>query len=338
MTQTTTVTLALIAIISAAGFLTLQNHIQQQDDIPAFIHESFSNWTKKYKKSYQSPAEYAHRLSVFYETYKRVNKLQGEVSFTLELNKFSDMSKEELKAKYTGYKPDYRKRNYEPRLSGPLTQNPVSVDYRDKIPPVKNQENCGSCWAFGAAVALEHAYTKKTGNVVAFSEQQLIDCTSKYGNAGCNGGNAQPTFEYVMKEGIVKMSDYPYEKRQSTCRKSGKTVVTKAQDYADVRANDGKELETALATKGVLAVAVDSYEMFNYKSGIFTEYACNYYQVDHAVSLVGYGTENGKDYWIMRNSWGTDWGEKGYMKMEKNVDKSGRGTCGVRMDASYPVL
>lgn len=337
MRNYSTAALAIIAIASATTFIAVQNQAMENENIPAFVHEAFSEWTKEYKKTYQSPAEYTHRLATFYKTFQRVNRLQGRVSFSLKLNKFSDMSKDELKAKYTGYKPNYRKRNYAEQLEGSnLKQNPKSVDWRSKIPAVKNQKNCGSCWSFGASVALEFAYVQKGNPVTAFSEQQLIDCTSKYGNAGCEGGNAQPAFEYTIAEGIVKMSDYPYVARQGPCNMRGKKIVGKPRDYFDVKPNNGPQLEAAVAER-VVAVAVDSYEMFNYNSGVFTQAACNYQQVDHAVSVVGYGKDaaTGKDYWLMRNSWGTDWGENGYMKLEKNTAKSGKGTCGVRMDVSY---
>lgn len=340
MRSYTTATLAIIAIASASTFLHIQNQTDPLTTVPAYVHEAFSEWTKEYKKSYQSPSEYAYRLQVFYKTYQKVNMLKGDQqSYTLKLNKFSDMSREELKVKYTGYKPNLKKRNYLRRPQANLKfDNPKSVDWRSKIPPIKNQKECGACWAFAAVVALEFAYTNSGHKLTAFSEQQLVDCSSKYGNIGCNGGNAQPAFEYAIDEGVVKMGDYPYVARTKTCRMSGKKIVTKAEDYYDV-GQDGASLEAAVA-ESVVSISVDSEGLFNYNSGVFTAKACGFRQLDHAVSIVGYGTDSasGKNYWIVRNSWGTDWGEKGYARLEKNIKKKGKGACGVRMDVSYPIM
>lgn len=340
MKNITTIVITGIAILSAISLLKLQEIPKSEDKIPSFIHESFSVWAKEHKKTYSSPAEYTHRLTQFYKNYLRVNTLQakGEGMVQLKLNKFSDMSREEFKAKHTGYRPRLGKRNYVD-LTDPLKQNPTSVDWRNKIAPIKNQKNCGACWAYGAVVALEFLYTNAGNQMTPLSEQELVDCSSKYGNGGCNGGNHQPAFEYVMDNGIGRESDYPYVARQGTCKSTGKArVINKITTYQDVPKNNAQALETAVS-KNVVSIAVDSYNMMQYSSGIMTASFCDFYQPDHAVALVGYGVDgSGKQYWIMRNSWGTDWGIKGYAYIEKNLSKTGPGACGVRVDASYPQM
>lgn len=339
MNKISTVLITMAAMLSTATFLSSSKF--PEEEIPSFIHSSFAKWTKQHKKAYKTPAEYNHRLKVFYKTYLRVNTLRGQSTFTLKLNKFSDLTRQELKAKYTGYRPDFSRERVYLQNGNPLQANPKQVDWRNHnlVLPVKNQKDCGSCWAFGATAALEFAYANSGGKLTAFSEQQLVDCSSKYGNYGCEGGFTDATFDYIKDNGVVREVDYPYEAKMKACRVAEEKIVTKLKRRVNVKPKNGRALESAVA-KRVVSVAVDSYELFYYNSGIMTARFCNYYQLDHAVSVVGYGRDKSlrKNYWIVRNSWGEDWGLGGYVLLEKNVRRRGVGTCGIRLDASYPIL
>lgn len=333
---------AILAVYAASNFIDLQEKGAHKE-IPSHIHKAFAQWLKEHGKTYQSPAEYIHRIGNFYKTYAKIHSLRsGHSSVKLGLNKFSDLSREEFKAKHTGYRPLSKitgVKRTKLRFD-PLQENPSSVDWRrqSRVAGIKNQKSCGSCWAYAAVASVEYALAKRGGSLTTLSEQQLVDCSNSYGNGGCDGGNAYPAMEYIVDKGITSEANYRYTSRQSSCKASGKPVVTKISEIVEVQPKSGKALENAVA-QAVLAIVVDSYNMMSYEGGIMTSSFCDYYAADHAVNLIGYGTNSsGKDYWIMRNSWGTDWGINGYAWVEKNLSRSGVGACGIRLEPIYAVL
>jgi C1A family cysteine protease len=218
------------------------------------------------------------------------------------------------------------------------------------VTPVEDQGECGSCWTFSAIGALEGAYFIKTGKLISFSKQQLIDCDNlKYGgkNHGCNGGLMNRAFEWInMKGGICSDFDYPYissygskyDGSNNTCSIHCKLIEgSQITDYVNVLPNDVSMMYAL--SKQPVSVAIDaSGRNFQlYKSGVFTsETGIN---VDHAALAVGYGTENGYDYYLVKNSWGKDWGEGGYIKLGRGSQyNDGKGQCGILLEASYPIL
>nr|CDP97172.1 BMA-CPL-1 [Brugia malayi] len=276
---------------------------------------------------------------------EKINKKyeQGLVSYTTALNDLADLTDEEfmvmnglrlpnqtyLRGKRqsfdTFYKYDQRERL------------PSSVDWRKKgvLTPVRNQGECGSCYAFGALAALEAYHKKRTGKLVNLSPQNVIDCTWEHGNNGCDGGFMVPVFTYAKSHGIVAESKYPYvftAKRSCKWRKAD--VVATDKGYLEIRDGDELGLKHAVAKHGPVVVGISGHQRsFRfYKSGIYSSNTCT--KPSHAVLIVGYGTHRTHgDYWIIKNSWGTHWGVKGYGYMARNKGNM----CHVASMGSFPI-
>jgi len=216
---------------------------------------------------------------------------------------------------------------------------PTSVDWvtQGVVTPVKNQGDCGSCWAFSTTGSIECEYAIKTGQLNSLSEQQLVDCSSSYGNEGCNGGLMDWAFEYVMAEGgLCSEAEYPYTGVDGTCQ-TCQTLYDPITTYTDVVADNEADLTTA-AAMGCVSVAIeaDQYAFQYYSSGILTGLCGT--ALDHGVLVVGYGTSGSQDYWLVKNSWGTSWGEEGYIQVCKGcvTPNGAEGECGINMEPSYP--
>jgi C1A family cysteine protease len=227
------------------------------------------------------------------------------------------------------------------------------VDWRNKnaVSNVKNQGSCGSCWSFSTTGALEGIYSIKYGNLVSFSEQQLIDCDNGIKkNHGCNGGLMDLAFDWINNnDGLCSENDYPYisgnTEKAETCKKTCKNIPnSKITKFTDIKPNSDEAMMNALVNQPVsVAINADQKSFQLYKSGVFTD-TCGT-NLNHGVLLVGYGMENGLDYYILKNSWGTSWGSSGFMYLGKGNDPStgnlynnGAGQCGVLSAASYPSL
>eukprot|EP00252_Welwitschia_mirabilis_P023993 TRINITY_DN6945_c0_g1_i1.p1 TRINITY_DN6945_c0_g1~~TRINITY_DN6945_c0_g1_i1.p1 ORF type:complete len:366 (+),score=93.59 TRINITY_DN6945_c0_g1_i1:72-1169(+) len=305
----------------------------------------YEKWAAQHRTRALDREEHDRRFHVFKENVKHidsVNKKKGP--YQLRLNKFADLTNEEFKAKYLGLKVDKARmlrHGLTHRVSDSFiyegsNQIPASIDWRKKaaVSPVKNQGQCGSCWAFSTVVAVEGINAIKSGKLVSLSEQQLVDCDST--NSGCNGGIMDNAFKYIMETGGLAPEDvYPYMAEESTCdSKLQATGLVTIDGYKDVPPNNEKALKKAVAAQPVsVAIEAGGSNFQFYHKGIFTG-KCGT-QLDHGVAIVGYGSEGGKDYWIVRNSWGADWGESGYVRMQRNVDAP-EGLCGIAMMASYP--
>jgi len=225
------------------------------------------------------------------------------------------------------------------------------VDWRTEgaVTPVKNQGQCGSCWAFSTTGSLESAHFRLTGELISLSEQQLVDCSGKFDNDGCNGGLMDNAFEYVKSVGGLNTEDsYPYIGKAQKCKFQKEKIGSTCSGYVDIPKGDEATLKEAVATQGAISVAIDVTEdkfMF-YKSGVFVDSKCGNSEdeLNHGVLVVGYGSLNStadatdtnppSDFWIVKNSWGIKWGEEGYIRMARNHDNM----CGIATKSSYPLV
>ncbi|KAL3840432.1 hypothetical protein ACJIZ3_025023 [Penstemon smallii] len=304
----------------------------------------YESWMVKHGKTYNALGEKDKRFEIFKDNLRYIdqqNAVEGR-TYELGLNRFADLTNEEYRKTYLGVKPDAKRRSvraksnrYEPKLGDSL---PDSVDWRAKgaVAPVKDQGSCGSCWAFSTIAAVESINQIVTGDLITLSEQELVDCDSSY-NQGCNGGLMDYAFQFIIKNGgIDSDKDYPYTGRDGRCDQNRKNAnVVSIDGYEDVPVNDEKALKKAVANQ-VVSIAIEGggrdFQLYN--SGVFTG-KCGV-DLDHGVNVVGYGTEKGLDYWIVRNSWGPSWGEKGYIRMQRNVATK-TGLCGIAVEPSYPL-
>jgi C1A family cysteine protease len=319
------VLLALVAIVSASN---------QQDYL--FM---FKSWMRQHSKEYASE-EFFFRLQAFIDNMDFVvSHNHPSKSYTVALNQFADMPTSEFVKYYTGLKiverPYYRALNTAPYS---LVGLPDTIDWESKggVTPVKNQQQCGSCWAFSATGALEGAGFVKFGQLNSLSEQQLVDCSTSYGNNGCNGGLMDNAFQYVIaNKGLCSETAYPYTARDGSCKSSTCTSVatSKITGFSDVASNNEDALKAAVAGQPVaVAVEADTSGFQFYHNGVFDGYCGT--SLDHGVLAVGYGTESGKMFWRVKNSWGASWGDHGYIKLIRH-DGKGPGQCGIAMMSSY---
>ncbi|KAG8265837.1 hypothetical protein J6590_085392 [Homalodisca vitripennis] len=215
---------------------------------------------------------------------------------------------------------------------------PKHLDWRKKgaVTEVKDQGSCGSCWAFSATGSLEGQQYLKSKKLVSLSEQNLLDCSAAEGNNGCHGGLMDKSFTYVQKNnGIDTEASYPYDGYVGTCRYNATNNGATDTGYVDITSGSEKALQKAVATVGPISVAIDgSHTSFkHYKSGVYQNPYCSSIYLSHAVLAIGYGSaKKGGAYWLVKNSWGTDWGMKGYVMMARNHDNM----CGIATMASYP--
>ncbi|XP_013413907.1 cathepsin L1 [Lingula anatina] len=262
----------------------------------------------------------------------------GIHSYTLGQNEYADMTSEEFVARMNGYRMrNVTRGNLHIPKRG--VQVPDSIDWRTQgyVTEVKNQGSCGSCWAFSTTGSLEGQHFKKTGKLVSLSEQNLVDCSRAEGNQGCQGGLMDNAFNYIKKNnGIDTEESYPYKGTNGQCHFQASSVGATLTSYTDIKKGSEDDLLNAVGTVGPVSVAIDaSHLSFQlYRSGVYDPFFCSSTRLDHGVLAVGYGSDNGRKYWLVKNSWGKTWGQKGYIWMARDA----RNKCGIATSASYPVV
>ncbi|XP_044513497.1 procathepsin L-like [Gracilinanus agilis] len=302
-------------------------------------------WKAKHKKTYKVNED-GRRRATWEENLKIIEKHNlgyscGKHSFQLAMNKFGDMTTEEFKQVMNSFNSFGSQR----RINGSLfheslfAQIPESIDWREKgyVTPVKKQGQCDSCWAFSATGSIEGQWFRKTGKLVSLSEQNLVDCSSSEGNDGCCGGFIDKAFQYVKENGGIDTEEcYPYVGENNECKYQPECSGASVTGFVDIPSEQERALMEVVATMGPVSVAIDggnpTFQFYN--SGVYFEPQCSSSELHHAVLVVGYGSEgiDGKKYWIVKNSWGEEWGDKGYILMTKDENNH----CGIATAASYP--
>ncbi|XP_056614235.1 procathepsin L [Triplophysa dalaica] len=306
-------------------------------------------WKKHNEVSYDEKNDDVQRRGIWETNMRTIEKNNedfhfGQSLFSMAMNKYGDLTQMEYKsllgAPING--PVNRKgkvASAQTLRSNASRLRSTNVDYRalGYVTEVKDQGYCGSCWAFSTTGAIEAQMFKRTGQLVSLSEQDLLDCSKSYGTYGCNGAWMANAYDYVVQRGLQSTDTYPYTSVDTQpCFYDSSLVVAKISDYRFVPTGDEQALADAVATVGPITVAIDAdhTSFLFYSSGIYKESSCNPNNLNHAVLLVGYGSDGGKDYWIIKNSWGTGWGEGGYMRMLRD----GKNICGIANYALYPIV
>jgi C1A family cysteine protease len=296
--------------------------------------QMWKDFRKTFSKSY-APIEEEQRLQIFMAN---IDWIQAENSkghsYTVGVTQFADLTADEFKKHYYGYNPALRKSSLESApWQMPNISIPESIDWVQKggVTPVKNQAQCGSCWAFSTTGAVEGAYFVASGKLVSLSEEDLVSCDTV--DNGCGGGAMDNGFDFAKNYGICREADDPYTSGQGNrgiCNGKCKAAVT-VTSHVDVPPKDEEALKAAVAMQPVsVAIEADQKVFQLYTGGVLNNVACGT-KLDHGVLVVGYGTENGHDFWKVKNSWGETWGEQGFIRIAR-----GSNMCGIAMDPSYP--
>ncbi|KAI5082801.1 hypothetical protein GOP47_0002544 [Adiantum capillus-veneris] len=345
--------LCLSVLVLVICFASARHLEYNEDDLASEdrLLQLFEKWATKHSKNYTSPHESSQKHSRFqvfkqnlaYIHQQNSNK-QKESSHRLGLTRFADLTLNEFKARHFGFRNRPSPVPLQEYSSVCDTKKlPASVDWRKHgaVTPVKDQGTCGSCWAFSSVGAIEGAHAIAIGELVSLSEQELVSCV--HTNFGCHGGLMNPAFKWVIRNGGINTEEgYPYVSgtgRTRFCnwnKKMGKSVTIAG--YEDVQPHNEEALTCAVAQQPVsVAINANSQDFQLYAGGIFNSCSDGRTDIDHAVLVVGYGSEGGKDYWIVKNSWTEDWGLDGYVHIERSTGNR-RGVCGIHTSPSYPVV
>lgn len=341
------------SIILSNGYLLEKDNIimSDQEEWSEFLH-----FQQKYNKFYEDIEQFETRFKIFRTNLHNIHlhNAQGKHNFTLGVNHFADLTPLEFETMYTGGLFDLNEKS---SLRGSSrygcksfsTNNdlslPSSIDWRKKgaVTSVKDQGQCGSCWAFSSTAATEGAWAIATGNLVDLSEQELVDCAQgfEYGSHGCSGGQMDGGFKFIIENGQCTAAEYPYvsgtTKTEDSCKSSSciSDVKNSAASCSDVTPNNEQVLKTAVSQQPVaVAIEADTKYFQFYSGGVLDSTECGT-KLDHGVMIAGYGEEDGKKYWLVKNSWSASWGEDGYVKIGRSDSTNTNGICGIAMSPSF---
>ncbi|XP_036411107.1 cathepsin K-like [Megalops cyprinoides] len=308
------------------------------------LDAEWESWKVTHSKEYNSLGEESIRRSVWEKNMQLIEAHNQEYnlgmhSYELAMNHLGDMTTEEVAEKMTGLQvPLVREKNTTFIADDGLEKLPKAIDYRKLgyVSPVRNQGSCGSCWAFSSVGAIEGQLMKTKGKLVPLSPQNLVDCVTE--NDGCGGGYMTKAFDYVQNNGGIDSEEaYPYVGEDQDCAYNVSGKAAEIRGYKEVQEGSERALQVAVAKVGPVSVGIDatlpSFQF--YHKGVYYDRDCNKDDINHAVLAVGYGaTSKGKKYWIVKNSWGEGWGNKGYILMARNRNNF----CGIANLASFPIM
>jgi len=303
--------------------------------------DTFTSWMRENNKVYETH-EFFHRYNAFKGNMDFVASWNSKNSSTVVgLNYLADLTNAEYQKIYLGTKVDATLKSAAATTVKVTDNYNATVDWRNKgvVTGIKNQGQCGACWSFSTTGSTEGAHAQATGNLVSLSEQNLMDCSWSYGNLGCDGGLMDYAFKYIIANGgIDTEASYPYTGVTShDCLYNPANSAATISSFTDVTSQSEAALAVAV-TQQPVSVAIDaSHTSFQlYTSGIYHDIFCSSTKLDHGVLAVGYGTDttDGRNYWIVKNSWGTSWGQEGYIYMSKDRNNN----CGIATSASYPTV
>jgi cathepsin L len=339
-------------VLLVSSFLSVfsaDSNLRRREIISNFLNEDdewkqFTDFQERFSKRYNNLEEMETRFQIFQSNLRKIiiHNLDRTQNFTMGVNQFTDLTPQEFKDQYIGgLKTEvgsYGCKSFSSGGSG----LPSSVDWRNKgvVNPVRDQGQCGSCWAFATTANAESVWAISTGKLLDLSEEFLVDCASGpgYYNMGCNGGQPDSAFKYMINNGQCTEASYPYKagvtKTAGTCQKCTSAGVSFSSCY-DVTPKDQVALAAAVSKHPVaIAIEADTRYFQSYSGGILDSTSCGT-SLDHAVEIIGYGSENGVDYWNVRNSWGSSWGESGYVRIKKTSSTNDIGICGVAAEPSF---
>ena len=339
-------------VLLVSSFLSVfsaDSNLRRRETVNSLLNDSdewkqFNDFQERFSKRYETIEEMETRFQIFRTNLRNIilHNLDRTQNFTMGVNQFTDLTPQEFKDQYiSGMKSpvgSYGCKSFSSGGSG----LPSSIDWRNKgvVNPVRDQGQCGSCWAFATTANAESVWAISTGKLLDLSEEFLVDCASGpgYYNMGCNGGQPDSAFKYMINNGQCTEASYPYKagvtKTAGTCQKCTSAGVSFSSCY-DVTPKDQVALAAAVSKHPVaIAIEADTRYFQSYSSGILDSTACGT-SLDHAVEIIGYGSQNGVDYWIVRNSWGSSWGEDGYVRIKKTSSTNDIGICGVAAEPSF---
>ncbi|XP_072100216.1 cathepsin K-like [Mobula birostris] len=318
--------------------------------VSSTLDEEWKNWKLQYNKDYAKDEEINRRIiwesAMSYIEQHNREYAMGKHTFTVAMNQFGDLTNKEFNMLMNTFFRNKAENSTEEQVKESnelddadnenVSKRPSTVDWRDKnlVTRVKNQGPCGSCWAFSATGALEGQWAKKKKQLISLSEQNMLDCDCN--SNGCNGGYMESAYKCIIQlGGIESEKSYPYTGQQGSCRFQRNNIVAKIKTYHRLDINEAR-LARKVAKIGPLCIAVDaSLNSFQYYSqGVYYDPHCNQNGVNHAMLLIGYGTEKGGKYWLIKNSWGTSWGDNGYIKMSRDKNNN----CGITDYVIFPVV
>lgn len=325
--------LIIVALLAACVFARFTT--MQETDMAA----AFKKFKQTYNKKYSDEHDTA-RFAIFKDNLRRIEQFNKNDSASHGITQFADLSHEEFSQMYLGYKPALRTSQAKVSLQSVPFTAPTAIDWTTQgaVTPVKNQGSCGSCWAFSTTGSIEGQYVLQLKNTLtSFSEQQLVDCDTKE-DQGCNGGLMDNAFTYLESAKLETEAAYPYKGVDGSCSYNATLGLTSVSSFVDIAqgstvADTENTMGVALDQVGPLSVAINANNLQFYTSGISNPLICNPNGLNHGVLIVGLGSSEGKDFWKVKNSWGTSWGEKGYFRIIR-----GKGKCGIEKAVSYPVL